>query len=193
VNSPPEKCPHGHPIGCKPPCGACVRGEPADKEYVGYANIENSPPVSKCPDCGSSEVVLASGVIVCLHCDDPRERKTNSPPEKCPHGVHRDSPIPCALCEELEHDALIEQLAQHVDLVRAIACCEHANSIALAGAYMNWCRECGAVQSPGGTSWLYPGSSLKAVDIGSHLRGPDGGAHLSDSAPEIVTQAKPRT
>lgn len=33
-------CRHGHPIGCRPPCGACVRGETSDEEYVGYAYLD---------------------------------------------------------------------------------------------------------------------------------------------------------
>lgn len=60
----PTNCPHGHPVGCRPPCGACVRGEPADKEYVGYANCPPCPHRSAgAPACNDCRAVALEDLV----------------------------------------------------------------------------------------------------------------------------------
>lgn len=80
-----KMCPHGHPLNCKPTCGACVRGEPGDKEYVGYAELDAkhglvhmlamcnhtthiaqtraAPTMRWCPDCGAIKTTHGQWVL----------------------------------------------------------------------------------------------------------------------------------
>jgi hypothetical protein len=147
--------------------------------------------VSKCPDCGSSEVVLASGVIVCLHCDDPREPKTNSPP------VSICSPTPFKPIKVLAFGCseCVTALVADPESVQGLA----GGPMPFVAMHDGLTPSCkGELRALIEYPWNGKTERVPLValyDVDDWRASVDRAAEMlaDDSASEIVTQAKPRT
>lgn len=163
-------CPHGrdgrHCRECE--CNVCPELLP---------NPSNCP--QPCKRCGGPRTPIegAPSVLECAACTALlNAKRPNCPPStlptllereqtNCPHGKD-PAKYGCAVCfldgatgttaaqrhdaEDAEHRKLVEVLAKHVELVRALATCTHpaqrihGDSTARTGSFRQWCSECGA-------------------------------------------------